>query len=218
MLIPYPELIEEFKIRPTGVLHMGAHKGQEAEQYHLCGTDRMIFIEALPDVFMALQRNIKRFPQALAINACIGPQDGQKQVFHVSSNDGESSSLFEFGTHAIVHPDVSFTHDIEVTTWRVATLIRQYAIEVKDYNFLNIDLQGAELIALKSMEDLLQDAMYVYIEVNLDYLYKNIPLRGNIDDYLVAFGFQRVKEKILEDKKWGDAFYVKNSPVDHVPA
>ena len=38
-------------------------------------------------------------------------------------------------------------------------------------NFLNLDIQGAELKALKSLQDYLHKVDYIYTEVNVDYLY-----------------------------------------------
>ena len=40
--------------------------------------------------------------------------------------------------------------------------------------FLNIDIQGAELLALKGMGELLHHFDYAYIEVNHDYVYKKM--------------------------------------------
>jgi FkbM family methyltransferase len=211
MLIPFPKIIEEFKIMPTGVFHLGASTGQEAESYFKCGVGRMVFVEALPDVFQELVRHIAQFPEAKAINACIGLIDGEALPFHVSSNAGESSSLFKFGLHRQFHPDVSFIHDIPVVTTRVATLIQEHGIDLVDYDFLNIDLQGAEMIALQGMEDHLAKIKYVYIEINTDYVYEGIALAPEIDAYLATFGFIKVKEK-MTDCRWGDAFYIKSMP------
>lgn len=210
MLIPFPELIEKHRIRPTGVFHIGASTGQEAESYYMCGVHKMVFIEAIPEVYQDLRKHIERFPDAIAINACIGEQDGEKRVFHVSSNGGESSSLFEFGLHAKMHPDVTFVRDIDVETTRVDTLISRHDIDLAQYDFLNVDLQGAELLALRSMNDLLWKIKYVYIEVNTDHLYKDCPLIGEIDAHLAMFGFSRIDAK-MTDKHWGDAFYIRSA-------
>ncbi len=42
------------------------------------------------------------------------------------------------------------------------------------FNFLNLDIQGAELKALKSMGDYLNNVDYIYTEVNSDYT-KTVP-------------------------------------------
>ncbi len=208
MLIPFPELIERHKISPAGVFHIGASTGQEAESYYMCGVHKMIFIEAIPEVYEDLVKHIARFPLATAINACITDIDGEKRIFHISSNNGESSSLLDFDLHAKMHPDVTFVRDIEVETVRVDTLIGQHNIQLSEYDFLNIDLQGTELEALRSMGDLLSQIKYVYIEVNTAHLYKNCALIGDIDSHLAGFGFKRIDEK-MTDKHWGDALYMR---------
>lgn len=210
MLIPFPELIDRHRIAPTGVFHVGASIGQEAESYHMCGVEKMIFIEAIPSVYEDLLKNISRLPLAIAINACIGETDGEWLPFHVSSNNGESSSLFDFDLHAKVHPDVTFLYDIDVETTRLDTLIRDHNINLANYNFLNVDLQGAELLALRSMGEYLRLVEYVYIEVNTAHLYKDCPLIEEIDGYLAQFGFTRKETKMVEGKHWGDAFYAKS--------
>lgn len=208
MLIPFAELLQRHKIAPTGVFHVGASIGQEAESYMMYGVPRMIFIEAIPKIYQDLLKNIACFPYARAFNACISEIDGEKRVFHVSSNGGESSSLLDFELHSKMHPDVKFTHDIDVETTRLDTLIRAHNINLEEYDFLNIDLQGAELMALRSMAELLWQVKYVYIEVNTDYLYKDCPLISDIDAHLEVFNFTRVELR-MTDKHWGDAFYVR---------
>lgn len=208
MLIPFAELLQKHRIEPTGVLHVGASTGQEAESYMMYGVQKMIFIEAIPSVYEDLLKNISRFPLAIAINACIGEIDGEWRQFHVSSNGGESSSLLEFDLHAKMHPDVKFLYDIDVETTRLDTLVRDHNINLVEYDFLNIDLQGAELMALRSMAELLWQVKYVYIEVNTDYLYKNCPLIGDIDAHLQKFNFTRVDLK-MTGAHWGDAFYTR---------
>jgi hypothetical protein len=44
--------------------------------------------------------------------------------------------------------------------------------------------------------------------VNSDYVYKDCPLIGEIDEYLKNFGFERVETVWENGCKWGDAFYI----------
>lgn len=60
-------------------------------------------------------------------------------------------------------------------------------------NVLNIDIQGAELLALKGISNLLNYFDYLYLEVNNNYLYKNCALVGEINEYLKSFNFRRVE-------------------------
>ena len=74
---------------------------------------------------------------------------------------------------------------------------------------MNLDIQGAELKALKGMEEYLNSVDYIYSEVNSDYVYKNCALVKEIDEYLLKFGLHRVETKWYGDCKWGDAFYIR---------
>ncbi len=58
------------------------------------------------------------------------------------------------------------------------------------------------------MGDILSKIDYIYTEVNTDYLYKNIALLPELDDYLDKQGFKRV-ELSMTTFKWGDAFYIR---------
>jgi len=82
-------------------------------------------------------------------------------------------------------------------------------IPIQHLNFLNFDIQGVELRALKSMEKYLSNVDYIYTEINTDYVYKDCNLVGEIDEYLKKFGFTRVATKIASNFGWGDAFYIK---------
>ena len=86
-----------------------------------------------------------------------------------------------------------------------SNILPNYDIE---YNFLNFDIQGAELKALKGMENYLSQVDYLYSEVNSDYVYKDCVLINELDDYLNKFGLIRV-ETYWTPCKWGDAFYIK---------
>lgn len=207
MLIPFSDLFKKYKVDATGVLHVGASHGQEIKEYYRNGIQRSIWVECLPDIFKQLKKNIASYPNAIALEACIGEKNGETVVFNVANNEGQSSSYLEFGTHAIEHPTVRFVDQIEMTTVRLDTLLALDGIDLKDYTFLNIDLQGAELFALKSLGEELHKIRYAYIEVNERELYKGCPLIDNITDYMKKFGFALAEKKIT-NWGWGDALYI----------
>lgn len=211
MLIPFKTLLSKYRFMPTGVFHIGASTGQEAKDYFDCSVDDVVFIEAIPAVFKQLVWHLGQYPRMIAINECIGDVDGKVMTFHISNNEAQSSSLLELDYHKIDHPDVYFSHDIKVTTKRVDTLLKEKGLSLSDYDFLNIDLQGAELMALKSMGEHLRKIKYAYIEVNKKHLYKDCPLLEDIDAYMNSFGFTRVELQWCGGFSWGDAFYIKNS-------
>lgn len=210
MLIPYATLKNEFGVDTDGVLHIGASTGQEAAAYYSNGIKRSIWVEAIPDVYDKLCVHLAQYPDAIPINACISDQDGQEKDFHISSNDGESSSLLEFAYHSIMHPDVTKVDTIQVITRRMDTILDQILrTDLTNYPFLNIDLQGSELAALKSLGGHLRKVQYAYIEVNQKEVYKDCCQVEEIDDYLAKFGLHRAFTKWV-DNAWGDAIYLKS--------
>lgn len=208
MLIPFKELFARHKVKTDGVLHLGANTGQEAAAYAQEGIKRVVWVEAIPAVYQALTRHISRFPGHTALQACVSDMDGVDLTFHVASNGGQSSSFLELGTHLKEHPSVRYVHDLRMRTVRVDTLLRNEGIGIGDGWFLNADLQGAELKAIRGMGDLLFKFDYAYIEINDQPLYVGCPLVREIDAYLDAFGLIGVETK-MTGNHWGDKFYVR---------
>jgi hypothetical protein len=91
--------LNEYIIKSTGVLHLGAHTGQEAGYYHSLNKS-VLWVEAMPNVFKQLTKNISQYHNQEAINALITDLDNQIYNFNVSNNwNGVSSSIFEFGDY-----------------------------------------------------------------------------------------------------------------------
>lgn len=213
MLIPFKKLKDKYGINPTGVLHIGASTGQEANDYYLNGVLKTVWIEAIPSVYAELCGKLEQFAHAIPINACITDKDGETIAFNISNNEAQSSSIFEFGTHSTAHPEVVFVDKIELTTTRVDTLFTEHQLSISDYEFLNIDLQGAELLALKSMGSLIDEVQYVYVEVNKAELYKGCPLVEDIAEFLITRGFELKELQWCGNFGWGDAFFMRENKV-----
>lgn len=208
MLIPFDELFARHHVKPVGVLHLGANTGQEAETYHKFGIPKVVWVEALPDICLKLKEHLAPYPQQLALCACLSEVDGKPVAFNISNNEAQSSSFLEFGTHTTEHPTVRYIGQMKMKTTRVDTLLRQNGINLANGWFLNIDLQGAELLALKGMGNLIRFFKWAYIEVNTKQLYKGCPFVTEIDAYLAPYGFVG-KECKMTGNGWGDKFYAR---------
>lgn len=142
--------------------------------------------------------------------AVIDLEDDKEVDFYITNN-GQSSSILEFGSHARHHPQVRVTEVIKLRTTRLDTFIERNHIPIETLNFLNLDIQGVELRALKSMEKYLHYIDYIYTEVNVEQVYKGCDEMGSIDDFLAKHGFIRFGEQIYKQFGWGDAIYVRNT-------
>lgn len=209
MMLDFADLVHKYGIKSKGVLHCGASTGQESELYDMFGVKKMIYIEAIPSVFNDLVKHIAKYPQAIGINECISDVDGQEVVFNISNNEAQSSSFLEFGYHQEIHPTVKYIDKINLKTKRVDTIIEEYGIDLDGVTLLNLDLQGVELLCLKSMGELLHKFEYAIIEVNKRETYIGCAGIGDIDKYIGKFGFKRVETGDWVAETWTDAFYKK---------
>ena len=229
MMISLDMLVEKYSIKTKGVLHCGASTGQEYEAYKRNGFKNIVWVEAIPSVYEQLAAAIterykssESFPLdyvcELPINACVSDVDGQEVDFHISNNEGQSSSFLPLGVHKEIHPQVDYVSSIKLKTTRLDTLFNIYypyhhpdmdILGLLGVDFINFDLQGAELLALKGMGKYLENIKYAYLEVNKRETYVGCALVEEVDEYLKQYNLHRVETHTWVDDTWTDAFYVK---------
>ena len=204
MLIQLKDLIQKYSIQFQGILHLGAHECEELQEYEkTLGRNDILWIEAMQNKVELCKQ---KYPNLRIENAVVS-NTVEDVVFNISNN-GQSSSILDFGLHQYFHPEVVFVNRIVCKTQRLDNILENY----KDtkFNFFNLDIQGAELKALQGTGDYLKQVDYIYTEVNYDYVYKNCALVGEIDSFLKNYGFVRVETVWYKDCRWGDAFYIKS--------
>ena len=207
MLIPLKLLCEKLNLNIRGVLHIGAHECEEQKYYLEQGVDNdnIYWIEAMDEKVKLMKNKDKNLK---IYQAVIDIKDDQEVEFNIADN-GQSSSILEFGTHAKHHPHVKMINKQKLKTTRLDTFIKKNRIPIEKLNFLNLDIQGKELDALKSMDKYIQYVQYIYTEVNTEKVYKDCGLLSEIDEYLKKEGFTRIVCKMWGNCGWGDAFYMR---------
>ena len=187
-----------------GIVHIGAHYGEEIQEYVDNGIQKITVFEPLSKNFDVLANRMKNVNADIqGHQVALGSKKGTAKMF-VSSGDGQSSSILKPKQHLELHPDVSFngTEEVEVC------LLDEY--DVGDSNFINIDVQGYELEVFKGGKKTLEKIDYIYCEVNRDEVYEGNAMVEDMDEFLDAFGFERVETKWPETYyTWGDALYIK---------
>ena len=205
MLIKFNEIVNKYG-SPSGIIHIGAHLMEERSDYLSNGVNRIIWIEANPSIYSKIE-SVNESRDERAFNFAISDTDDKLVKLNITNN-GQSSSILDLEKHKIHHPSIFVTESVEVRSKRMDTLISENNINILDFDFINLDIQGAELLALKGFGDLIKFTKFIYTEVNTNYLYKGCALVEDIDKYLEKFGFQRVITKMTE-YEWGDALYIK---------
>lgn len=209
MLIDFRTLFPKYNINPSGILHIGGNVGEEFPVYMELGITNQIWFEPNPSLYKILSDKVIVNSTIVTCDGCVGDEN-KDVILHLSNNAGQSSSILNLGTHAEVHPDVHYVQDIIVPMVRLDTFHSDgFDRIIKDVDFLNIDVQGAELMVLKGMGDLLHQFKAAYLEVNKAHLYEGCALVEEIDEYLFKFGFERVETLWCGNTNWGDALYIK---------
>lgn len=207
MLIDFRELFPRWGIKPKGVLHVGANVGEEAPVYDELGIKKVVWVEPNQKLRTKLYDNtVKKYGHS-NLYFCAGDEN-KDGTLHVSNNGGQSSSILELGTHKIAHPDVCYTEDQAIQIKRLDNHFAEWGGS-DDLDFINVDVQGAELKVLKGMGDLLKQFKWAYLEVNKEELYKGCALIDSVDLFMIANGFRRVETKWCGNTGWGDALYIR---------
>lgn len=202
MLIDLEYLQNKYDLTVNGVLHVGAHYGEEKDIYKKLGYSPVFWIEGDGESIPILTYNVKDFTDHHVIQAiCL---DEPRSVRFNIANNGQSSSVLELGTHLQEHPEVFYTQTKEVFATTVDEL-KQFGF-IDQCNFMNLDVQGAEHLVLRGAVEYLEGVTYLYSEVNQKELYKDCCLMKDLDRWLLAFGFKRLDTEMTKHG-WGDAFY-----------
>lgn len=208
MLIPFNTICKKYDLKIRGILHLGAHLLEEKEDYDNHNISKVVWIEGNTDI--AEKAKLKSDGNIHKVyNYLISDKDDEEVEFNIANN-GQSSSILKLGKHSMYHPDVVYTNTIKGKTKTLKTIIKDNTLDINDYNFLNIDLQGVELKAIKGLGEYLHYIDYIYTEVNSGNVYEGNDLIVDIDSYLNEYGFERVETQFT-GAEWGDAFYIKRT-------
>jgi FkbM family methyltransferase len=203
LLISISHLKNYWLLDPRGSLHVGAHLGEELGDYSEYGFEPVIWVEAQPHLASALASKV--LPPSIVLQAVAWNKNGEELAFK-TTNNGQSSSVFDFGTHPSHYPEVV----VEASQIMISTRLDSILPSDLLPNFLNLDIQGAEYEALEGLGDLLHSFDYVYSEVNRAQVYDGVKQVAEIDKYLEKFGFIRAAT-FWTNAGWGDALYLRKS-------
>ena len=208
MLIPFNKcvnLLSSFDITVSGILHIGAHECEELQAYMLNGVNpsSVVWVDALQEkVDLMKSRGVENV-------YCAALDSKEADATFNIANNGESSSLLEFGTHLDNHPEVHMTSTRTVRTQTLKQFVESNSLDISKCNFWNLDIQGKELEVLKGGQEYLKHVGAIYTEVNTESVYKDCGLLSELDGFLKTHGFSRIRIH-MTNAGWGDALYVKS--------
>ena len=208
MKLDLKNLFSQNSIIPKGIIHVGAYDGKDIKLYQTLNISRIFFIEANPTVFERLKANTTRSSvDVTVVNYAISNQNG-KVTLYVNSMV-QSSSILPLKHYRDIYPNIKETHQLIVESKTLDNLLEELELSPTDFNILNLDIQGAELLALQGATNLLKYIDVVYTKVNYEELYEGCALAEEIDEFLAQTGFGRVAVAKPFHPSWGNAFYVR---------
>ena len=203
MILEFKDLVKKYNMNVSGVIHIGAHYGEEVSNYVNLGIDDIVLFEPLKENFEVLKNNVSEL-NANITGYCVALGNKNQNVnMFLSSNNLESSSVLKPKIHLNLHPEVVFSGEESVEMKR----LDDFSFE--NYNFINLDVQGYEMEVLKGAEKTLENIDYLYCEVNRNEVYEGNAYIEEIDNYLSNYNMKRVETSWWYDGPWGDALYIK---------
>jgi FkbM family methyltransferase len=199
MVLNFGDIVTKYCLDIKGIIHVGGHFGQEAIVYKNYKIKKVIFFEPLLDNYKILIKNIFEYQ---AINCALGADDQIIEMHVENDNQSQSSSILNPKKHIQFYPDIKFN---KVEYVKLKTLD---SFNLKNYNFLYMDVQGYELEVLKGGISTLDNIDYIMCEVNIVEHYENSPLIEDLDVFLKKYNFIRF-DTFIFPQMWGDAFYMK---------
>lgn len=214
--------LENNKVQLKGVIHVGAHRGEELAEHVALGAKKIVWIEANPEVYPELLVTLEKSSavENIPFNALCLDVDDKEVEFHLvysphagyfKGNKGSSSILEPLSWMRNRWLRRRHNRSLKLKTVKLDTLLERNSLVFEDYDLLELDTQGSELLVLKGAEKVLEVVDYISIEVTYkDALYKDNPLFEEVNRFLEGKGFVYIEINFpVGILNWGDALYKK---------
>ncbi len=172
-----------------------------------------LFIEALPDVCVKLEKNVNIFNEKYntnykCINALVTDKENEKYPFYIFSNNGESSSIFKPNDKNWLWKDVNVSQITELSSVTMKHIIEKNNWNNKKFDVI-LDVQGSELKVLKGFKSYINNMDYLTVEISKKEFYVGGVLFEELNNFLLEQGFTYIKKLYGHDDHC-DVLYKKN--------
>lgn len=179
-----------------------------------CPAASVYAFECNPPAVEQCRENIEGHAHITLVDKAVSDVGGPTDFWAIDAEKSASARWPEgnIGASSLFIANPAYPHEryyqnrIEVE----AVTLERWAADsgVDAVDLLWMDLQGAELKALKGMGDLLETVRMVYTEVLYQEIYFGQAFADEIDQYLVSHGF-RLHTKLNSSSWFGDALYIR---------
>jgi len=198
---------DKFLKNSSGLIHIGANSGQERNHYKKLGVKRVIWIEADPQVYKILSKNIKNYKNNIAYNYLVSEENKSNVQFNIANNNSNSSSVLKLKQAKRLYPGLNYIKKVFLNSKNLQTIIRKKKINLSNFNCLVLDVKGEELYVLKWNGNKIYKFRYIKLEASEFEMYKQNCFYNEISEYLSLFGFKEIKKVVIAQNYRGEKAY-----------
>lgn len=216
------EVAKRFLPSNPVVIEAGAFDGTDSKMMAQLWPEGTVYaFEPIKSLYVNVVQNTQSFKNIRTFNQALGNVNENRSMFLAlnpnSKNVCMSSSLFPPKDHHLYY-DPIFEGSENVRVTRLDDWARENNIDKVD--MLWLDLQGAELSALKGGENLLANISVIVTEVEFSELYEGQPLYREVKGWLEDHGFVLIGGtfKFPKDRNqhFGDALFIRKTLLNHI--
>ena len=203
MLLDLINLRDKYSMEITGVIHIGAHFGEEHPTYKSLGINDIVYFEPVKKTFDVLNERVK---DSKLYNYALGNENKMVEMFIEEADS--------YGCSSILKPSSNYDN-VKFSPNEIVEMKRLDDFNFTGFNCLNIDVQGYEYEVLKGSEKTLEHVDYIICEINREINEKKLDYIGSttiekIIEFLSPYGFELV-ESNWGGISWGDGFFIKKN-------
>jgi FkbM family methyltransferase len=201
MILDLIHINKKYNLKINGVIHVGAHHGQEHNIYKQLNINNIVYFEPVKKTFDTLKDKVS---DALLYNVALGNDNKDIEMF-VEDADA-------YGCSSILQPSSNY-NGISFSNKEIVEMRTLDSFNFTNFNFLNIDVQGYEMEVLKGAEKTLNCIDYIMCEINKNTTQKPMDYIGAqsveiVINFLKKYNFELVEEN-WAGISWGDGFFIK---------
>jgi FkbM family methyltransferase len=188
------------------ILDVGSCTGEQACEFASQFPHGRVFaFEAHADSADIIRHSTAAFANIAVIEAAVCDFDGETTFQAVEEGNLGASSLFLASGHNDIAPILQ--SPVTVRALRLDTWARSVGVE--GFDLVWMDLQGAELLALRGMGEMLTTVRAIQLEITYRELYHGQVLWPEVREFLENHGLQLVDEWPDVCEYFGDAVFVR---------
>jgi len=192
-----------FSLIPTEeidtIFELGSRDGLDAIELQKHFQAQVYAWECNPDSLVLCRQNLSQTTIQL-VEKAVWSKNQTIKFFPITNGNIGASSAYKINSE---YPyEVLIQQEIEVEAVRIDSWYQD------KIDLVVMDLQGAELEALKGMGDLLSTTKYIITEGQYKEIYRGTPLLSDIENYLAGHGF-KLLHSIPTNDWFGDFLFCK---------